>query len=494
MRTILITLLALLAVSPAGLAQNKGAAGAAKPKGLVRVNSTLQSYSAAQPWERTNPVRRRGLGAVLPGKRILTTAEMAADATYIELESSDGTRTAPATVLALDYEANLALLAPEDPALAGWLQDIKPLRPNGAVTIGETVNIWQLEDNGEAIRTSGTVRSVDLLSTFIEGHYFLAYEVKASMQSASSSYTLPVTRDGKLIGVLTSYSSKDQISDVVAPEIIESFLADVKDGTYEGFPSLGIATVLTEDPLFRDYLGLTDDQGGIYISRVVPGSAANDSGLEAGDVILRIDGKAIDRRGYYDDPLYGRLFWSHLVRGMKKVGDALKLDILREGKPETITANVRRAPEKLIPDHIHDSPPAYLIKGGLVFQELSRQYLEAYGDKWQTRAPLGLLDALRNPEDYEEGRNRLIFLSRVIATPATIGYENVGNRIVTEVNGQPIADMESLVEAFRQPTDELHMIRIDDVPYVLYLDAEISDVVDKQLLESGLQSLSRIRE
>ena len=68
------------------------------------------------------------------------------------------------------------------------------------------------------------------------------------------------------------------------------------------------------------------------------------------------------------------------------------------------------------------------------------QNLQAFGKDWESRAPLPLLDALRNPEDYEEGRNRLVFLSRVIPTPATIGYESVGGIIVTEVNGRPIAD------------------------------------------------------
>lgn len=464
------------------------------PKGLVRINVTIQTYNPAQPWERTNPSRRRGLGAVIPGQRVLTTAEMAADTTYLELESSDGTLTTSAKVLAVDYEANLALLAPENPESAEWFGKIDPVQPNGAVNIGDRVDIWQLEDNGDALRTVGVVRSVDLLSTFAEGHYFLAYEVKASMQSASSSYTVPVTRDGMLLGVLTSYNSKDQISDVVAPEIIEMFLSDVEDGSYEGFPSLGISTVLTEDPLFRSYLNLGDEQGGIYISRVLPGSAADAAGLKAEDVILRIDGKDIDRRGYHVDPQYGRLFWSHLVRGKRRVGDPLKLDLLREGKPLTVTATLRRAPGKLIPAHLHDRPPGYFVKGGLVFQELSAPYLRAFGDKWQTRAPLELLDALRNPEDYEEGRNRLVFLSRIIATPATIGYDEVNNRIVTEVNGRKIADLAGLAEAFRHPENGLHTIRIDDVPYVLYLDGEISDFVDQRLIEAGLPKLSRLPE
>ena len=84
---------------------------AAPEDSLVRINSTIQTYSASQPWEKTPPRSRRGLGALLPGNRILTTAAMAADSIYIELQSADSTKTVPARVTAIDYEANLALLS-----------------------------------------------------------------------------------------------------------------------------------------------------------------------------------------------------------------------------------------------------------------------------------------------------------------------------------------------------------------------------------------------
>jgi hypothetical protein len=313
------------------------------------------------------------------------------------------------------------------------------------------------------------------------------------MQSASSSFTLPVTLNGKLLGILTSYDSKDQICDVVAPEILRIFLEDAKDGTYDGFPSLGISTVLTEDPQFRKYLGLNDSQGGLYISRVLPKSAADTAGLKEGDVLLAVDGKPIDRRGYYESERYGRLFWSHLVRGSKLVGEKVALLIVRDEKEETIEAVLARPTDPLIPTNMYDKAPPYLIKGGLVFQELSRSYLEAFGKEWEARAPLDLLDALNTPEDYEEGRKRLIFLSRVVPTPATIGYDRVSNLIVEEVNGRKIEDMNSLAEAFKNPVDGVHSVRINDVPYVLYLDAALSDLVDQRLLDSGLPALERIQ-
>ncbi|MCH2062891.1 MAG: PDZ domain-containing protein [Roseibacillus sp.] len=465
---------------------------AAKSKGLLRINTTIQTYNVSQPWELNRPQRRRGLGAVLKDGTVLTTGEMAANSTYIEFESADGAHTVPAEVIAIDYEANLALLEPEEGANRDWIDTLGTFDIGGPAKIDDKVNIWQLEDNGDAIRTEGTVRSVDLLTTFASGHYFLCYEVKASMQSASSSYTLPVTRNGKLLGILASYNSKDQISDVVSPDIVKGFLEDVGDGKHEGFPSLGIATVLTEDPQFRKWLGLKDQQGGLYVSRVLPESGADESGLKKGDVLLTVDGHNIDRRGYYEDPVYGRLFWSHLVRGSKRVGNKLALLIMRDGKEQQLEAVLRRPPDRLIPSHMYDKAPPYLIKGGLVFQELTRSYLEAFGKEWRSRAPLDLLDALNNPEDYEEGRKRLVFLSRVIRTPATIGYDQVSNLIVTEANGRKVTDMKSLVAALKNPRDELHSIRIDDIPYVIYLDPEASDLVDKTLLQRGLPALERL--
>ena len=71
-RPLLSLLGATLALSPA--------ARALEAKGLLRVNTTIQTYSAAQPWELNQPRKRRGLGAMLAGGRVLTTAEMAADA------------------------------------------------------------------------------------------------------------------------------------------------------------------------------------------------------------------------------------------------------------------------------------------------------------------------------------------------------------------------------------------------------------------------------
>jgi len=461
---------------------------------VVRVNSTQQSWNPSQPWEKNSPSQRRALGAIVSPGRVLTTAEMVADATYLELESTDGTKFAQAKVVAVDYEVNLALLGAESEEEGKVLfEGTNALEISPPPSIGQAVEIFQVEDNGVPLLTAGLLQSIDVTSHFLPNQAFLTYMVKASMQSAASSYSLPVLQDGKLIGILISYDAEDQISDVSSTDIISRFLSQATNGGYQGFPSLGVSVARTEDASLRAWLKIPETEGGIYVNSVRKKGSAQAAGIQKGDVILAVDGKKIDRRGYYEHPGYGNLSWGHLVRGEKAVGDTITLSILRKGEPMEIKATLAREDEstKLVPNYEFGRPPNYLVKGGFVFQELSRNLLEAFGEEWTSRAPLNLLDAYENPEKYEEKADRVVFLSGSIPTPATIGYERLRNLIVRKVNGKEIRNMKSLIDAFGSNLNELHSIEFAEEDFTVYLDDNISTVVDSQLLKRGITRLSR---
>jgi S1-C subfamily serine protease len=461
---------------------------------VLRIRSTSQSWSPGQPWEKNEPVQRRALAAIVGPGQVVTTAEMVADATYLEFESPDGARFAGARVLAVDYEANLALLGPEEgDAGVVLFENTTPLEIAEPSSLGQTLDALQVEDNGATLLTAGVLQSIDVTSNFLPEHSFLTYLVKASMQSAAGSYSLPVLSDGRLAGLLISYNSKDQIIDVTATDILARFLAEASAGDYRGFPGLGVGVTRTVDTSFRQWLKLGDGQGGVYISKVLKGGAADQAGVRKGDVLLAVDGNAIDRRGYYEHPNYGSLFWGHLVRGEKSIGETVALSLLRGGEPLEITATLTREEEgaRLVPNYSFGKAPNYLVKGGLVFQELSRPLLEAFGKDWPTRAPLNLLDAYENPEKFEDRMERVVFLSGTIATPATVGYERLRNLIVKSVNGREVRDMQSLIKAFDTNLNELHSIEFAEEDFTVYLDELVSTGVDGQLLQRGLTRLSR---
>lgn len=462
---------------------------------LLRISSTSQEYNTAQPWEKKPTRTRRGIGILIGKNQILTTAEMGADATFIEIETVDSQTSMPAKVVTIDYEANLALISVIEPDDQELIAKMQPIQISPSPKLDDIVQAYQVEDNGKILVTDGVIRGADVISTFVDGHYFLAFEVKASMQSAANSFTIPVMRKGKLLGLLTSYNSEEQLLDVIAPEIIRAFLDDYKDGTYTGFPSLGISTARTSDPHFRAWLKLSDAQGGLFIQRVRRNSAAQDAGLKEGDVLLAIDGNKLDRKGFYQSENYGPLYWGHLIGGSKQTGEKVTIDLLRKGEIISKEVTLTRQPEGIIPSHMHGKAPRYLVKGGFIFQELTTSYLKVFGDEWKTRAPLALLDAHNHPEDYEKDRKRLVILSRTIPTEATLGYEKISSVIVTKVNGKKIADIPSLVEAFQSPGENgIHTIELDDVLKKLYLDATMADKMDVNFLNQGLPSLLRKEE
>jgi len=484
--------LAVLAVlsAPEARAQESSPANS-----IVRVNATLQDYSFLRPWEKGAPTPRRGLGAVLEGNRVLVTAEMCVNSTFLELEHpSSGARIA-AKIAGIDYEANLAVLEPAD-SNSRVFEGLKPLEIEDSVRSGDTLNVWQVEDNGDGVSTDVEVLRVDVGRYFIPGSVFLLYQVKGSLQARINSFTLPVVKNGKLAGMLLSYSSKEQTAGVLPSPVIKAFLADLDDGDYKGFPNLGIGFAQTLDETFREFTGIQDQEGGIFVREMAKGGSAEKAGIKEGDVILSIAGQPIDSRGNYTHPDYGKLSFSHLVRGGATVGEKIKLDIIRDKEPMTVEVELTRKPatDYLIDPYMFDRGPKYLIFGGLIFQELTLPYLESWGEDWTTRAPFKLVHANANPHPLEEeGREKLVFLSNVLKTPSTLGYEGINSVIVTQVNGTFIKNIKELAAAFTAvPADGLHTIEFNDYPKVIYVDDRASRLINQQLIQYGIGQLERL--
>jgi hypothetical protein len=107
-----------------------------------------------------------------------------------------------------------------------------------------------------------------------------------------------------------------------------------------------------------------------------------------------------------------------------------------------------------------------------VLEELSRQYLKEYGADWQKKAPAQFVyfDRQQN-ELFKDGPKKLVFLSRVLPSDMTVGYEELAQLVVTKINGVAIQSLTDIPKALAQATNGLHKIEFDSEPRVIYLDA-----------------------
>jgi S1-C subfamily serine protease len=470
----------------------------AQPKSLLKVNVTAQPYSLHLPWQKESPINSRGLGVVLEGNRVLVTAQMVADSTYIEMEQPDSGQKIPAKVIAVDYEANLAIIESAVPAelQKAFFANFQPMGLDTSSRIGDSVSVWQTGRVGDLIETPLSISKVLIRRYIVDGSSFLVYEATGIIRSEANSFTLPVIKSGKLAGLLLSYDSKNQVTTILPAPIIEHFLKDFADGAYEGFPGLGLEFQVTLDEQLRDYLGLKPDSPGVFITSVTKGASAQNAGLKKNDILLAIDGHSIDARGDYKDESYGALNSSHLVRGKAYVGDKFELKVLRDGKEEILSGELsRRAPDDyLVPPYQFDRGARYVLMGGLLFQELTRPYLSSFGEQQRDNPSLLRLDHIASHPDEaeEEGRKKLVFLSMVLPTPCAQGYDQLGGIIVNKVNGRMIADLNDLDAAFKELKGPTHIIELDDFPHILHLDAAAAER-DNAGLRGGIYRIPTLK-
>ena len=451
-------------------------------KSMVRVNVTKQSYSLHSPWQRRSPTTHTAIGIIISTNRILVTAELVANHRYVELKKIDGNEKSRAIVDAVDYEANVALLKALDES---FMKGLGPFALSTDPMVGDRLTVMQVKSNGDVIPTLGPITSIEL-TRYPIGRRFLTYRMNGSLQYRFDNVTLPVMKDGKLVGLLMRYNATAQTLDVVPAPVIAHFISDVAKGPYQGFPKIGLKFVGTEDPQLRQYAQIPNRMGGIYITGIIKGSASEKAGLEQGDVVLEIAGKSIDSRGSYKDLQYGKLAIGHLIQCEFHVGETISMKISRNGniKALDVILGHRAAVDFLVPPHLIDKTPRYYILGGLVLQELSLPYLREYGKDWRVRAPNHFVYYGLYQNDFEnDERKKIVFLSRVLPSSFTVGYENLSNLVVTRINDRVIRDLEDVKYALESPVNNFHKVDFEQDPKVIYLDPSEIPKMDRQIRE-----------
>lgn len=202
------------------------------------------------------------------------------------------------------------------------------------VAIGNTLGQFQntvtsgiISGYGRSIQAGGGSGGVETLDDL--------FQTDAAINQGNSGGPL-VNMNGEVIGVNTAIAEGAQTVGFAIPiNNVKGLVSSVESKGKIERPYLGVRYVLLTDDIAKQFdLSVTR---GAYIPKtadsVVADGPADKAGLQGGDVLTKVDGKAIDEK---TSLVY--------ILGKKNAGDTVKLTVLRDGKTTELSAKLGSAP------------------------------------------------------------------------------------------------------------------------------------------------------
>ena len=182
--------------------------------------------------------------------------------------------------------------------------------------------------------TSGIISSV--LRTAGGGAYDRYLQTDASINRGNSGGPL-FDMQGKVIGINNAIISPTGgsvgIGFAIPAEVAVPIVEKLRDGQEIERGYLGVSIQPVNDDLAAS-LGLAKNRGEI-VQLVSPGEAADKAGIQAGDIVLRIDGKEVTPEQTL----------SFLVANIRP-GSRIPVEVLRNGERRTLSVVVGRRPSE----------------------------------------------------------------------------------------------------------------------------------------------------
>src|SRR5881398_1315521 len=427
-------------------------------KSLVRITATAVDPDYKAPWNAGGLQRGVGAGFVVSGNRIMTNAHVVANSRYITVERDGDPNKYPAQVQFIANDCELALVTV--PA-KDFFKNMVPLKFDGIPALESTVSAYGYPIGGERMSvTTGIVSRVDFqLYTHSSVDQHLAIQISAQINPGNSGG--PVMQDTKVVGVAFQGYSGDVAQGVaymIPTPVIKRFLQDIGNGHYDEYPDLAITYAKLQNPAQRRFLGLKDDDRGVVVSSVVAAGPSNGI-LYPGDVLLAIDGHPIASDANVE--LDGEHAQFEEVVERKFKGDSVKLDVLRNKQPTTVSIKLYKPWPYSVQGHSYDVRPRYVLYGGLLFQPLNLDMLEAYRTadlRVRHFFEYFVLDQLyvQHPD--------VIVLTNILPDPINTYLAPYRGEIVDEINGKKIRTLDELAKAFTDSQDRLVIRMIGDGP------------------------------
>jgi Do/DeqQ family serine protease len=294
----------------------------APPNPLMEDPFFRRFFGPQQPRE----VRSAGSGVIVDAKNgyILTNHHVVEDATDIEVSLRDH-RNLKATVVGSDEGTDIAVLKLKEPTQLTQI----PFGNSDQVQVGDFVVAIGNPFGLQHTVTSGIVSALGRSGLSQDG-YEDFIQTDASINPGNSGGAL-INLKGELIGINSAIFSNSGgnigIGFAIPVNIAKSIMTQILEFGKVQRGLLGVSISDFSAETARAY-GVEAREGAL-VQEVVADSAAEKAGVKVGDVIIAVDGEAISGAAKLRATI-----------GVKRTGDKVRLDLLREGRRMSLVATL----------------------------------------------------------------------------------------------------------------------------------------------------------
>ena len=418
-------------------------------KALVKVYASHQLFNYASPWQYGQSFNSTATGFIIDGNKIITNAHAVLNSKFLQIRKEGDSKKYKATVKFVSEDYDLALIDVEDKS---FFSGTSSLKLGSLPEVQDNVTVYGYPLGGDKLSTTqGIVSRMEHNTYTLTNKRFLIGQTDAAINSGNSGG--PVISKNKVVGVaFAGLTSADNIGYFIPVNILYHFLDDIKDGNYEGAPGLGLQWSKLESPSHRRMLGLEKNSQGILIKKIFKGSPF-EGALKINDVLLKLDNKPIEYDGTIEFRKNEKTDFAY-VNQQKKHGDTITYEIVRDKKKQTgqVKLNSKNIKYSIVKDVTLETAPSYLVYGGLLFEPLTNNYMTV---------TQGVLASVYEKEDKFKDYSELAVLVRVLPFDVNLGYSDMGNLIITKVNGQKYKDFKNFVKKVQAVNSEFIVFETD---------------------------------
>ena len=403
-------------------------------KALVKVYTSHQLFDYLSPWQYGQSANSTATGFIIDGERIITNAHAVLNSKFLQVRKEGDSKKYKAVVKFTSEEYDLALVEIEDKS---FFNGTVPLKLGTLPEIQEKLTVYGYPLGGDKLSTTqGIVSRMEHNTYTLTNRKFLIGQTDAAINSGNSGG--PVVSKGKVVGVaFAGLNSADNIGYFIPVNILNNFLEDIKDGKYDGPPLLGVEWLELESPSHRRMLGIEDKTGGILIKKVFKNSPF-EGVLQKNDVLMKLDNYPIEYDGTIEFRKNEKTDFSY-VNQQKKYGDNLSYEIIRDKKIKTgqVKLNKKDIEYTVVTDVTIETPPSYMVYGGLLFEPLTSNYMAGVVEK---------LGSVYDKEELYKDYKQLVVLVRVLPFDVNLGYTDAEHEIIVKVNGEKYKDFKDFAQ------------------------------------------------